>query len=68
MKATDLRITASPLDVQHTNEITAGVTVTVPVGSMNPDSNENEINVTAETTRGNAISPILMLHLKSVIE
>ncbi|XP_060753671.1 FXYD domain containing ion transport regulator 5 isoform X2 [Neoarius graeffei] len=51
VKATDLRITASPLDVQHTNEITAGVTVTVPVSSMNPDSNENEINATAETTR-----------------
>lgn len=63
MKTTEVGMTASPRS-QHTNEITAGVTMTVTVSSMSLDKDENNSDASRKTTVGNAINPVLMLHLK----
>ncbi|XP_053543305.1 FXYD domain containing ion transport regulator 5 isoform X3 [Ictalurus punctatus] len=41
VKTTELGTTASPFDVQHTNEKTTGVTITVTVNSVTSDTYKN---------------------------
>ncbi|XP_053503299.1 FXYD domain containing ion transport regulator 5 [Ictalurus furcatus] len=49
VKTTELGTTASPFDVQHTNEKTTGVTINVTVNSVTSDTYKNNTTARVET-------------------
>lgn len=56
VKTTELEMTVSPVGAENTNKITAGVTITVTMTSMNLDKDEIISDASMETPLGKVIS------------